>query len=149
AECLARPALAERLIRNAYAYDERFHGELKRQVEADLSGHSRIEEMKQSSGKYAEIKWVRRQTAELHRAPGRTISEIELGREEWNAQVKKLKREMAKEPAGSPVEESRVTRQPQQAEAEQIDLALAGEMSRLQEDEASYYVKGLVEAGRK
>jgi hypothetical protein len=29
AECLARPALVERLIRNWYSYDERFHGELK------------------------------------------------------------------------------------------------------------------------
>ena len=30
AECLARPALADRLARNLYAHDERFHGELKR-----------------------------------------------------------------------------------------------------------------------
>src|SRR5207342_3376828 len=29
AECLARPALAERLLTNWYAYDERIHGELK------------------------------------------------------------------------------------------------------------------------
>ena len=30
AECLARPALADRLARNLYAHDERFHGALKR-----------------------------------------------------------------------------------------------------------------------
>src|SRR6185312_2279751 len=35
AECLARPELSERLVRNFYARDERFHGELKRRVEAD------------------------------------------------------------------------------------------------------------------
>ena len=29
AECLARPALAERLVTNCYAHDQRFHGELK------------------------------------------------------------------------------------------------------------------------
>jgi hypothetical protein len=29
AECLARPALAERLLTNFYAHDQRFHGELK------------------------------------------------------------------------------------------------------------------------
>jgi hypothetical protein len=29
AECLARPALAERLLTNWYAYDQRIHGELK------------------------------------------------------------------------------------------------------------------------
>src|SRR5213596_1801605 len=30
AECLARPALADRLLRNWYAHDERIHGELKK-----------------------------------------------------------------------------------------------------------------------
>ena len=29
AECLARPALSERLVTNLYAHDQRFHGELK------------------------------------------------------------------------------------------------------------------------
>ena len=32
AECLARPALAERLVTNFYSHDERFHGELKRRA---------------------------------------------------------------------------------------------------------------------
>src|SRR6266480_6594808 len=36
AECLARPALAERLLTNWYAYDERFHGELKQRARAEL-----------------------------------------------------------------------------------------------------------------
>src|SRR5213592_279983 len=34
AECLARPALSERLVRNFYAHDERFHGELKQHAKA-------------------------------------------------------------------------------------------------------------------
>ncbi|MEN3330682.1 MAG: hypothetical protein V7641_47, partial [Blastocatellia bacterium] len=148
AECLARPALAERLIRNRYAYDERFHGKLKRQAEADLSGHCHIEAMRPGSGKYTAVRWVRQQTAEYRSAPGRCESEIELNREEWNALVKKLKRELTIEPAESPVEESRTARQPQQAE-EQIGPVRAGEMSRLQEDEEKYYVKELITADRK
>jgi len=32
AECLARPVLVDRLIRNWYAYDDRFHGELRKKV---------------------------------------------------------------------------------------------------------------------
>jgi hypothetical protein len=36
AECLARPILADRLIRNWYANDERFHGETKAKAEAAL-----------------------------------------------------------------------------------------------------------------
>src|SRR5437016_14268761 len=36
AECLARPALADRLLTNWYAYDQRIHGGLKESAEADL-----------------------------------------------------------------------------------------------------------------
>src|SRR3954451_3655499 len=36
AECVARPALAERLVTNLYAYDQRIHGELKQRAKADL-----------------------------------------------------------------------------------------------------------------
>src|SRR4029077_3132029 len=47
AECLARPALAERLIANWYAYDQRIHGDLKQRAEAELQAHPGVEQMKQ------------------------------------------------------------------------------------------------------
>ena len=59
AECLARPALAERLVTNWYAYDQRIHGELKQRAEAELQLHPSIGQMKQLSGKYSEIELVR------------------------------------------------------------------------------------------
>src|SRR5438552_3877289 len=72
AECLARPALADRLARNLYAHDERFHGELKRRAEAELQAHPSIEQLKQTlpaaasrsdagaaSGTYSEIEWAK------------------------------------------------------------------------------------------
>src|SRR4030042_4138197 len=37
ADCLARPVLVDRLIRNWYAYDERFHGETKKFAEKELN----------------------------------------------------------------------------------------------------------------
>src|SRR5437588_11201091 len=46
AECLARPALSERLLTNFYAHDRRFHGGLKRRAEADLRAHDTVEQMK-------------------------------------------------------------------------------------------------------
>src|SRR4030095_15917114 len=62
AECLARPALAERLLANWYAYDQRIHGELKQCAEADLQAHlpaassveagNTVAQMKQLSGNY-------------------------------------------------------------------------------------------------
>jgi hypothetical protein len=48
AECLARPVLSERLVTNFYAYNQRFHGELRQRAEADLSGHPMVEQMKQT-----------------------------------------------------------------------------------------------------
>ena len=39
AECLARPALAERFLTNWYAYDQRIHGELKQRAQADLQAN--------------------------------------------------------------------------------------------------------------
>jgi hypothetical protein len=66
AECLARPALAERLITNWYANDQRIHGDLKQRAEAELQtsrGHG-IEQMKQLSAKYSEIELVRSDSRE-------------------------------------------------------------------------------------
>jgi hypothetical protein len=65
AECLARPALSERLLTTFYAHDQRFHGELKQRAEADLRTHPSVEEMKLTSGKYAEIKLVRSDSEEI------------------------------------------------------------------------------------
>src|SRR5437016_4399411 len=59
AECLARPTLAERLVTNLYAHDERLHGELRRRAEADLLAHHSVREMKQSSGHYNEVELLR------------------------------------------------------------------------------------------
>src|SRR5437762_12125949 len=55
AECLARPALAERLLTNWYARDERIHGDLKHRAGAELLTHNTVEQMKQTSGNYSEI----------------------------------------------------------------------------------------------
>src|SRR6266853_3469009 len=59
AECLARPVLAERLLTELYAHDQRFHGELKRRAEAELRTHGSVTQMKQTSGVYTEMEWIR------------------------------------------------------------------------------------------
>src|SRR5205085_6291360 len=72
AECLARPALAERLLTDWYAFDERIHGDLKQRAEADLLAHPTVKQMKQASGTYSEIELVKSGSAptENHRDPG-------------------------------------------------------------------------------
>src|SRR5437867_4085455 len=65
AECLARPVLAERVLTELYAHDQRFHGELKRRAEADLRTHPSVREMKQTSGMYTEMEWIKSEDADL------------------------------------------------------------------------------------
>src|SRR5437764_15146664 len=55
AECLARPALAERLLSNRYGYDAKIHNDLKQRVQVDLQMHSTFDQMKQLSGTYREV----------------------------------------------------------------------------------------------
>src|SRR5437763_6183400 len=75
AECLARPALAERLITNWYAYHQTIHGELKQRAEADLQSNPAAGQMKQLSGNYSETEFVRNDSGQAHqnRAAGRSI----------------------------------------------------------------------------
>src|SRR6266567_4050014 len=64
AECLARPVLAERVITDLYAHDQRFHGELKRRAEAELRTHPSVTRMKQTSGTYTEMEWIKSDSAD-------------------------------------------------------------------------------------
>src|SRR5216117_331989 len=59
AECLARPVLADRLLTELYAHDQRFHGGLKRRAEAELKTHPSVRQMKQTSGMYTETEWIK------------------------------------------------------------------------------------------
>ena len=83
AECLARPALSERLITSWYAYDQRFHGELKQRVEVELQARASIKQMKQLDGKYGEIELVR--SASTHnQGSGDAIHGLTLNSRDWD-----------------------------------------------------------------
>jgi hypothetical protein len=75
AECLARPALADRLLTNWYAYDQRIHGELKQRAQAELRMRPSVEHMKQLSCIYSEIEFTKDDSGETvrqaHRLPYR------------------------------------------------------------------------------
>src|SRR4029453_19246770 len=65
AECLARAVLVERVITELYGHDQRFHGELKRRAEAELRTHPGVRQMKQTSGMYTEMEWIKSGSADL------------------------------------------------------------------------------------
>jgi N-acetylneuraminic acid mutarotase len=91
AECLARPLLVERLIRGWYAYDERFHGELNERVDAEVSGHREIEDLKgMASGEYREWELVREQPSGGKSKRKSESGKIVLSDEDWNTELKRL-----------------------------------------------------------
>ena len=91
AECLARPALAERLLTTSYAYDERFHGELGQRAEADLRAHHTLRQMKQTSGKYREIELVRSDSEGAPAVQSQdSTTRLKLNSREWQESIEKL-----------------------------------------------------------
>ena len=100
AECLARPALAERLLTNCYAYDKTIHGDLRQRAEADLRAHNTVEQMKQTSGKYSEIELLESDTDQELKNRGSQHS-VKLNSREWAEQIQKLAAMFNKPTAGN------------------------------------------------
>ncbi len=140
AECLARPALAERLLTNSYAYDQRIHGELKQRAEADLQAHlpavasaeadNTVEQMKQFSGKYSETELVKSDSSQgaANRDAERAVK---LDSREWDQAVQTLAATFNKSSA-----------------AEDYESVPVGKVSSLQEDENRYYATAVIEKGK-
>ncbi|MEN3334798.1 MAG: hypothetical protein V7641_4163 [Blastocatellia bacterium] len=88
AECLARPLLVERFVRNWHAYDERFHGEVKAQAEASLLAYHSVAEMRRMSGKYRETTW--RKANPGSEQSNRETDSVALTAEAWDEQAVQL-----------------------------------------------------------
>lgn len=122
AECLARQILVERLIRNWYAFDERFHGELKRKAEEDLIQWSDVNQMNLMSGDYFEREYVlsNRETEQFFIEDGRKVQIIQK-EEEWIKLKNNIKKALGKDNK---------------------------KISQLQEDKNSFYLYGILEEER-
>jgi len=133
AECLARPVLAERLVTELYAHDQRFHGELKRRAEAELLAHRDVKQMKQTSGMYTEMEWIKNDAAEAGFAPANTknIEAVKMNGSEWQKSVEKLAREFDNTKA-----------------ADAWGKIKTGVLSPLREDEGHYYAVAVMKKGR-
>ena len=160
AECLARPALAERLLTNWYAYDQRIHGALRQRAEVELQAHQSVDQMKQLSGKYSEVKFMKNQSGqgEQHRHHGNGVA---LNSQEWEETMQKLAAMFGAIPhAGtaprpvsghmSPanpgaVRQTRLSPPNAQVSTAVITRLRKGVVSSLQEDEVSYYITAVVD----
>ena len=146
AECLARPALADRLLTNWYAYDQRIHGDLKQHAEAELLAHPTIDQMKQLSGNYSEIELIRSDSG--HEANRQPVGHgVQLSSRDWDQTVQKLALMFNIAPSqpgsgrdglpGRPSPSARSAIAPCQS-------VPIGKLSPLQEDEARYYVMAVL-----
>jgi hypothetical protein len=129
AECLVRPALAERLLTNWYPYDERIHGELKQRAEAQLRMHGGIEQMKQTSGMYREIELLMGNS--VHDEADRSAAHgVTLNSAEWEETVQRLAATYNGHTPKSP--------------GEAYESTPIGKVSPLQEDDTSYYATAIL-----
>src|SRR6478735_12768964 len=89
AECLARPALADRLLTNWYGYDDRIHNDLKQRVQSDLQMHPTLEQMKTLGGTYRELEFVKSDGS--HQRHERAAAQaITLDPHQWEKSTEKL-----------------------------------------------------------
>src|SRR5438552_2037000 len=171
AECLARPALADRLARNWYAHDERFHGDLKRRAEADVLSHGSVERMKQTSGAYSEIEWIKSDEKPVvgkgPRLPSPQLAgevvapqqqdkpgAVKLDDTEWKDNIQKLAAAFGSTEAGraqpKPArlgEGAPITRGDEH-NADPWTQIKTGVLSPLQEDEGAYYATAVLSKGK-
>jgi hypothetical protein len=165
AECLARPVLAEHLITELYAYDSRFHGELKQRAEAELRTHPSVKGMKQTSGLYTEIEWIKSDSTrdddkggsapnafgddgkENRRARG-DESGVMLTSGEWQESVEKLAAAFDTSRGREAAAFQGAHKSPHTSElAQYYQTILAGKLTQLQEDDAHYYAMAVMKKG--
>jgi len=175
AECLARPVLAERLLTELYAHDQRFHGELKRRAEADLRTHQSVSQMKQTSGTYTEMEWIKSDSTPDQDKGGSASPEddgkangqrpgtepnVKLNSREWNESVGKL----AEQFRGSRQREAAAfgvrrysaafesadmsAHSKNAAAADEYETLPVGKLSPLQEGDSHYYAVAVMKNGR-
>jgi N-acetylneuraminic acid mutarotase len=154
AECLVRPALAERLLTNWYAYDQRIHGELKRRTEAELQAHNTVEQMKQTSGKYSEVEYVKSDSS--HQEGNLWLRhDVKLNSREWNETVQQLAANFAKASAVKAADfgvrrdlaafqSADMSAHSKSTAGENYEILPVGRVSPLQEDTERYYAVTII-----
>jgi N-acetylneuraminic acid mutarotase len=155
AECLARPALAERLLADWFAYDERIHGDLKQRAEGELLTHPTVEKIKQSNANYSEIELVKADSSEQD--PAYNIEHgVKLNNREWNETVQKLaamfdnigianSSRFGLRRLGVPMKDTDIPFESSASVTEAYGNLATGKLSPLQENEECYYATAIIE----
>src|SRR6476620_1678572 len=162
AECLARPALADRLLTSWYGYDQGIHAAVRQRDEAELLMHPMVDQIKQLSGKYTETEFVRsdggKTVGQARRLPNEQLAgaapalqqqgvphSIKLNRREWDETVQRLVLTPPAQPTRLPPQKPTQSGPMSPSKDASITQIKTGVISSLQEDESRYYVTAVIE----
>ena len=129
AECLARPLLADRLIREAYAHDPRFHLDRKTAIERTLLRHPTLADLRRDA-ESSEAVWVRGGGRSERKREG--VRVIPMDDATWRHSLTRLGEEFAPGSTAARVEPS-------------VDSLPVGVLSGLQEDDERFFVQTVLE----
>ncbi|MCK6469278.1 MAG: hypothetical protein L6Q53_13950 [Candidatus Brocadia sinica] len=118
AEVLARQTLVERLIHDWYAFDERFHGRLKKQAMRKVESLLSIKDMKDVKGAYHEMEWRKGRNSEDSAKDYMSGDALEFSEDEWQDAIGRLSEIFGQKEGQIPL----------------------GQVSALQEDAERFYV---------
>lgn len=139
ADVLARQTLVERLIHDWYAFDERFHGRLKRRIMRKVGQLGGTADMKGIGGEYREVEWRKGSGKGGSPSSGDAGKNSEdNGRENRSGDVLKLSEDEWQDAIGRLAKAFGV-------EKEKIPLR---RVSELQEDEERFYVMEVLRKGK-
>ena len=82
-ECLARPLLADRLIRDHYSNDPRFNAAPRASAHADRTQHETVGEMREMSGTYSVADFTRAASPE-------TLTGMQLSATQFDAMIQEI-----------------------------------------------------------
>src|SRR5262249_37806671 len=137
-------------------------------AEDKLQNHQSLNQMKQTSGTYTEIEWIRSDAAEDNPAPAdaTSVQGVKMNGSEWQESVAKLAARFGSiksasarpDPALSKIEVGALQRggtprhsgaaTANQPDTDAITQIKTGTLSQLQEDDASYYAVAVMKKGK-
>jgi len=133
AECLARPLVVDRLIRDAYAHDPRYHLPLQTGIRQSLARHGSVADAMRLDGEYSEADWVLGGKPPERARPlaGRRVIRMDL--DSWRGRLALL--QAGFQPSGATTAQS-------DPSVEDLPVGVFGP---IQEDDGSFFVQAVLE----
>jgi N-acetylneuraminic acid mutarotase len=136
AECLVRPELAERRIKEWYANDRGLHAETRARAEREIASSATIDDLRGRTGGVQEVEWVMDEERKVNE---RTSGVVALALDDWE----RMTTELAAALAPRPLRNSALHRAAIQAPVPKSSALPLHTLSALREDGERFYVQSL------